>query len=47
MLILLLHAGERSPKQMGHTLGRGEKKEEEGEVELYWDKLESLLLYFR
>lgn len=49
MLILLSHAGERSPKQMGYTLGRG--KEEGGgggkdEIELYWDKLESLLLYF-
>lgn len=27
MLILLLHAGERSPKQMGYTLGRGEEEE--------------------
>lgn len=31
MLILLSHAGERSPKQMGYTLGRG-KEEEEGGV---------------
>lgn len=28
MLIQLMHAEERSPKQMGHTLGRGEEEEE-------------------